>query len=453
MMLAWQARTPRCSSSIRRWIRRCPWSGRWDSAAAQDRRCRSYRRAEGDGLRRKTPGPVLPRPECRAGKVELIELSVSRALLVAAVAIAASAAASGAARWMEAVLPVSLGLIAFVVGAALLAGVVVGRSASRRQASSHYMRTRGISGRNAGALAGAATLAAAAAATLLIPPRSWPSSVDGAVTAAMAVIEDAELKSIAYLGKEDLASMHFGLGLWIRNNFGLWGGNWRLMSDCGESHPDSCSGVIIDRLWNRLRSELPGAERAGLELLEEQMARVSPLRLDFHEAGALDVAAAINDAVARDLPGPDRFVVRVDPELAGQRISWTDPDESEFPFALTRLGANTSITIRKAPPDLVLEPDLWPMAPHLPQGTLLEPLLAVEHGLRQELHQVVTDEAAWSRLWRELDTAARLGRPLPSVDFSRSTVLIVALGRRPGPGYRVKVQAASFWEGVRGYEC
>jgi hypothetical protein len=342
---------------------------------------------------------------------------------------------------LEAPFRVWLCLAVLVPGTAAFAGWRVARSVNRRRLSSHYTRTRTVSGRGAGALAGALTVAGTLAAILLTPPRSWPASVDAAVAVAMDSLDESDLRSITYMGIDDLSSMHFGLGMWMRNGFGLWSGNWRLMSDCGETHPDDCSGVIIHRLWNRLRADLPGPERAALERLERQMASVTAMRLDFNDAEVTQIAAAINDAVAGQLPESDRFVVRVDPAFAESRISWTDPDESEFPFALVRLEANTFITVRKAPPDLVLEPDLWPMSPELPNGAPLKPLISLDYGLREQRLGIVTDSAAWTKTWKELSDQARLSQPVPPVDFNRSTVLIIALGRRPSAGYRVKVEA------------
>lgn len=55
----------------------------------------------------------------------------------------------------------------------------------------------------------------------------------------------------------ELGQFHFSLGLWIRNNWGLWGGS-RLqcyLYDRGTYHPDDMSGQILrfyyDHLWGR----------------------------------------------------------------------------------------------------------------------------------------------------------------------------------------------------------
>jgi len=54
--------------------------------------------------------------------------------------------------------------------------------------------------------------------------------------------------------KEELISLHFTLGLDIRNRDGLWSGNESLvLSACGTPcHPDDASMRIIEALWRQL---------------------------------------------------------------------------------------------------------------------------------------------------------------------------------------------------------
>ena len=53
--------------------------------------------------------------------------------------------------------------------------------------------------------------------------------------------------------KKDLISLHFGLGEYIRNEFGLWQGNSELLESCFPGgyppDPDEISGVIIEAVW------------------------------------------------------------------------------------------------------------------------------------------------------------------------------------------------------------
>jgi hypothetical protein len=67
--------------------------------------------------------------------------------------------------------------------------------------------------------------------------------------------------------RDDLVDLHFGLGLWIRNNFGLWGGNTTLIRDTGARDADDAGGVIIEALWNRLREDRSNM-RASIRAIE-----------------------------------------------------------------------------------------------------------------------------------------------------------------------------------------
>ena len=67
--------------------------------------------------------------------------------------------------------------------------------------------------------------------------------------------------SAGALVQDQLTGLHFGLGLWIRNNLGLWKGNDELMQAIRERdqaiHPDDASMVIVEAVWERLREMVP----------------------------------------------------------------------------------------------------------------------------------------------------------------------------------------------------
>ncbi len=55
-------------------------------------------------------------------------------------------------------------------------------------------------------------------------------------------------------GRDVVIDQHFGLGLWIRNNWGLWGGS-RLAQHfraLGIFHPDDMSSIILESYHRRL---------------------------------------------------------------------------------------------------------------------------------------------------------------------------------------------------------
>jgi hypothetical protein len=64
----------------------------------------------------------------------------------------------------------------------------------------------------------------------------------------------AEMKS----GPErDMAMYHHGLGMWIRNKWGLWKGSRlsKWFNEKGIRHPDDMSGIILDSFWRHLNKE------------------------------------------------------------------------------------------------------------------------------------------------------------------------------------------------------
>ena len=91
--------------------------------------------------------------------------------------------------------------------------------------------------------------------------KQWPVTIDEAVGVVIATLSDEETASIAALAQAQLIGLHFGLGLWIRSNLGLWKGNDALMQSIRERdqaiHPDDASMVIIEAVWERLREMVP----------------------------------------------------------------------------------------------------------------------------------------------------------------------------------------------------
>ena len=57
--------------------------------------------------------------------------------------------------------------------------------------------------------------------------------------------------------EDDMTQYHMGLGMWMRNNWGLWGGSrlaaW--FNAQGINHPDDMSGIILDSFWRYLNGK------------------------------------------------------------------------------------------------------------------------------------------------------------------------------------------------------
>ncbi len=85
-----------------------------------------------------------------------------------------------------------------------------------------------------------------------------PSTVDEAVRLLQGLVPESQKTDIAFMSEDELPTLDFGLGQWVRNHLGLWDQtNPALLVATGETHPDGASGVIIRAFWQSLRAELP----------------------------------------------------------------------------------------------------------------------------------------------------------------------------------------------------
>ncbi|MGC8732747.1 MAG: DUF6794 domain-containing protein [Halothiobacillaceae bacterium] len=88
-------------------------------------------------------------------------------------------------------------------------------------------------------------------------PKQWPATIDEAAGVVIAALPAAQAAKIAAMAESELTHLHFGLGMWIRNNLGLWQGNDALMQALRERepgmHPDDASTLVIEEVWRRLR--------------------------------------------------------------------------------------------------------------------------------------------------------------------------------------------------------
>jgi len=88
-----------------------------------------------------------------------------------------------------------------------------------------------------------------------------PKTVDEAVEQIIRQFGPEEMQKVAAMKKEDLDGLHFSLGLWVRNNTGLYRGNEALIKDIKKRNvdmamflgEDEMSSLIIKALWARLQ--------------------------------------------------------------------------------------------------------------------------------------------------------------------------------------------------------
>lgn len=372
-------------------------------------------------------------------------LSGRRTLIAVIASYFAALMGAGGATWFELPAVVSSGLRVATLIIAMLAAVCIGRAVARSQESVAFRERPSFSGRGAGVLAFATLAALAIVCTKLISPRSWPTSVEQALAMLDAQLDGESKRKLAYMGYDELVELHHGWGTSIRNEFGMREGNEQLLRDCDPEyvHADTCSSVIISRFWKKVRAELPPTERLPLQALETKMNRVMLAPRQLEEAPLKDVVAFFTEAIRAQLPEDARFTIRYDTAYADDPVSWHESKPISFHEALGRLAADTGWYVRRAPPNVLLEPYWKPLPADVRGATQLKALLAVEHGLHEEKRALITDDAEWTRLWSALspNSSAR-----PQIDFRRNSLLVVALGERSSTGYEIAAAANGMQE-------
>jgi hypothetical protein len=84
-----------------------------------------------------------------------------------------------------------------------------------------------------------------------------PKDLDSALKELKTMLTPELLQKMKKGTEDDMIEYHFGLGMWLRNNWSLWGGSqlaeW--FKTKGVSHPDNMSGVILNSLWRDLNGK------------------------------------------------------------------------------------------------------------------------------------------------------------------------------------------------------
>jgi hypothetical protein len=112
-----------------------------------------------------------------------------------------------------------------------------------------------------------------------------PKTVDEAVSILKSEMSPTLREHLVRTPREDAqAELHFSVGMGIRNRFKLWGGNAELMKSCGVTHPDNCSGIIIGRLWDAVRSD---ADPELVRQLDCQFSLVQAIHINYQRFDGL----------------------------------------------------------------------------------------------------------------------------------------------------------------------
>ena len=91
----------------------------------------------------------------------------------------------------------------------------------------------------------------------ILSPEKWPTTVEATVTDIISELSDENKSVIKETSKEGLIRFHHGWGTGVRNYYGLWRGNEKLIFDaCGsQCPPDDASMKIIEAVWEKLHEK------------------------------------------------------------------------------------------------------------------------------------------------------------------------------------------------------
>jgi hypothetical protein len=93
------------------------------------------------------------------------------------------------------------------------------------------------------------------AETPMLSSAEWPMTIQDSVRDILSHMTTEEKARIRSAKERDLIQLYLDLGVGIRNRYGLWRGNDRLiLSACGyPCHPDDAALKIVEALWRELR--------------------------------------------------------------------------------------------------------------------------------------------------------------------------------------------------------
>jgi hypothetical protein len=88
----------------------------------------------------------------------------------------------------------------------------------------------------------------------ILGPENWPVTVEDTVRDLLPRIPLIEKLKVKSMSRKYVISLHSEMGLGIRNRYGLWRGNDKLIhSACGSPcHPDDASMKIIEAMWDEM---------------------------------------------------------------------------------------------------------------------------------------------------------------------------------------------------------
>jgi len=85
-----------------------------------------------------------------------------------------------------------------------------------------------------------------------------PKNLDETILQLDKEFDDSTKQSIIEMNEMDfICDLHFSTGMWIRNNWGLWGGAdlTNYFNNLGGHHPDDMSSIILTCYYRHLKHQ------------------------------------------------------------------------------------------------------------------------------------------------------------------------------------------------------
>lgn len=84
-----------------------------------------------------------------------------------------------------------------------------------------------------------------------------PKDLEDCFKELKSILHSDLIKEITTGAENDMIKYHHGLGMWIRNNWGLWSESRlkKYFNELDIQHPDDMSGIILNSFWRHLNNK------------------------------------------------------------------------------------------------------------------------------------------------------------------------------------------------------
>ena len=112
-----------------------------------------------------------------------------------------------------------------------------------------------------------------------------PKDIDEAIDTLDSILsaEDKQYATDSLSLEDFVASSHFGLGMWMRNNWGLWGGSrlQRYFNDRQVIHPDAMSHEILKAFYKKKIKGMEYSVEEDIEHDNDESNGISVVRMNW----------------------------------------------------------------------------------------------------------------------------------------------------------------------------